>query len=73
MYKRTTPFLLNLRRILFMANSNSNNNSKNNGNKMSYEEAGCKGAEATSDNHGVKFHQEIGPKGSSISSNSKKN
>jgi uncharacterized protein len=41
--------------------------------KMSYEEAGCKGAEATSDNHGVKFHQEIGPKGSSISSNSKKN
>ncbi|MGA4514539.1 hypothetical protein ACPAY5_06775 [Staphylococcus caledonicus] len=40
--------------------------------KMTHEEAGQKGGETTSSNHGEKFYQEIGEKGGkSQSSNNK--
>ncbi|GKV64333.1 MULTISPECIES: KGG domain-containing protein [unclassified Sporosarcina] len=40
-----------------------NNNQDNNRNKMSLEEAGKKGGEATARNHGHEFYEEIGKKG----------
>ena len=36
---------------------------QNDDNKMSREEAGRKGGEATSDSHGKEFYEEIGQKG----------
>ncbi|HAQ06994.1 MAG TPA: glucose starvation-inducible protein B, partial [Bacillus bacterium] len=44
-----------------MANNNRNNN--NNDEKLSREERGRMGGEATSENHGSEFYQEIGRKG----------
>lgn len=42
----------------------------NNGNKMSREEAGRKGGEATAKNHDKEFYQEIGRKGGEATSES---
>ncbi|EKU49052.1 DUF2188 domain-containing protein [Staphylococcus massiliensis] len=48
--------------------NNSNNNNNSNDSKMSYEEAGKKGGEATAENHSKEFYKEIGEKGGSKSS-----
>ena len=48
-----------------MANQNNRNN---NDEKMSLEEAGRKGGEATSKNHDQEFYEEIGRKGGEATS-----
>lgn len=45
----------------------------NNGNKMSREEAGRKGGEATAKNHDKEFYQEIGRKGGESRGNQNNN
>jgi uncharacterized protein len=45
----------------------------NNNEKMSREEAGRKGGEATSKNHDKEFYQEIGKKGGESQSNERNN
>ncbi|NYF25046.1 KGG domain-containing protein [Sporosarcina sp. JAI121] len=46
-----------------MAKNNQNNRSRNKNGNMTVEEAGRKGGEATSANHGREFYEEIGQKG----------
>ena len=47
----------------------ANNNGNKRGQSMSVEEAGRKGGEATSKNHGQEFYEEIGRKGGEATSN----
>lgn len=54
---------------MYMADNNQNNRNKDRNGKMSVEEAGRKGGEATSANHDKEFYEKIGRKGGETSGN----
>ncbi|AMQ04996.1 KGG domain-containing protein [Sporosarcina psychrophila] len=52
-----------------MAKNNQNKRNQNDDGNMTVEEAGRKGGEATSANHGREFYEEIGQKGGEARAN----